>query len=345
MIAANSHGPGAGAHTTAPTDPLITLGVERAKLEADSGLWAALLVVASIIVAVGVILEFAEDVFEIFTAVKERQRIGWRKQVVLICTILVIIGVTAEFWAESKSGGTETRLCANNAAAQGVLDKRVRNATQAAVDLANKFGGLRGFVQRQEGGIEDQMRSFRSFSEKESSEANLQLSQLSKDRSDLDRESRGAQDAASVAKDQLEQARQQFHAREISTAQLETLTEGAKGWGIANINVYSAPNDSESYRYASLIVSALVRAGIKTKVQPYPFGQNMNGTVGGSEIVVTQNTSEPYSHKNDAVVTRLAVSFGKAGISVRVQTECDPSCAGMDEIAIYVVPKSPLLLN
>jgi hypothetical protein len=127
-------------------DPLATLSSERVRLEHASDFWSGVLVVATVVVAVGVVLEFAEDVPEVVQALRAGERPSLKKLAVWLGAILVILGVSAEFAAEMRASAAEGLLRTNAAAAQGVLTRRADAATAQAVEAVNAEGGLDQYV-------------------------------------------------------------------------------------------------------------------------------------------------------------------------------------------------------
>jgi hypothetical protein len=206
IIAASNQAPGCGpagvtqALVLSKDDPIASLERARLGLESSSNGWADVLFWASIVVAIGVILEFFEDVVEVWETVKAKQRVSFNKQIVFVGTILVILGVIGEFWAEGKEGNVETKIRGNAAAEQCVLRARADAATKIAVDAANRFGGLKQYVDAQEKSADTAISGFRRFAADEKRKTDAVITDLNKNRLDLDKARVDAQASAAAAK-------------------------------------------------------------------------------------------------------------------------------------------------
>ncbi len=149
------------------TDPLAALSASRWSLEGTSDFWAFVLQIATVAITLGVFVEVVATILEIIEDRAEGKKLPLHAILTLLGGGVVAIALGFEFWAEFKTASIETDLRKNNAAAQGELDKRARDATAEAVAIANKFGGLQNFVAHKEGEMDSAFSSFKTFAEQQ----------------------------------------------------------------------------------------------------------------------------------------------------------------------------------
>ena len=322
-------------------DPLDKLSHARTVLEGGSDHWAAILVIASIAVAVGVIIEFLADVLELVEDVKEKRPIKFRTQLLFLASFIVISGVVVEFIAEDRGAKCETKLRGNNAAAQGVLEKRERDATQAAVDLANKFGGLQGFVQQQERQIEAQMGEFRTFTAKAKRETAATIAELNMDRANLDNARAEALAAAASAETALAETRKEHEGRTLSAKQRADLIREIRGT-IPSVLMRWVENDPDSYEYAKIIGDTISKAGVTIEgYNPWGFTGILTPRRGDPEVIILEWGDGSVEPGN-----RVAGAFRGARIPVSVDHEDWVGGKPRDRdwrVDILVTPRQPAI--
>lgn len=179
IVAANTH------RAVSYVDPLGALNSTRAALEGSSDFWAFVIQLATVAITVGVFVEVVATILEIIEDRAEGKKLPVHAMLTLFGGAVVAVALAFEFWAESKSSSTETKLRANNAAAQSELDKRAREATAQAVAIAGKFGGLQKFVARKEGEMDTAFSGFRAFAEQQQTLTTHAISDLNNKQTQL----------------------------------------------------------------------------------------------------------------------------------------------------------------
>jgi hypothetical protein len=313
-------------------DPLSKLTADRGSLEASSDFWSVVLVVATVVVAVGVAMEFAEELGELWEAIRGRHKLSRAKQVVFLGTLLVIGGVAAEFWAEFRGADFETKLRGNNEAAQGVLDARARAATKAAVDLTAKFGGLQGFVDAQERQMDAEMGDFRAFADSEKRETKAVIGDLNRNRADLAAARLDAQSAAAASKrdlaevatllEQERELRQRIVAlttpRALSPEKAVELADSLRPFANTSFDMY-VTNDPDSVALVNQIGAILKNAGWQWKPAASIGALSLTGknpqisivTVSGVSVEIAESAKETLG----SAVLALVNGLRRAGIA------------------------------
>lgn len=123
-------------------DPIIdALAVTRSGLESVSSQWANLLLLATVVVGIGVVIEVVAFVMEVLED-KKKDELRFHHAVGLAGAIYVALFIGYEVEAEYKGRIIEEELRTNNSAAQAILSDRANTATAKAVAMAEKVGGL-----------------------------------------------------------------------------------------------------------------------------------------------------------------------------------------------------------
>jgi len=137
------------------SDPLASFDAARWALEGTSDFWALVVRLSTIAIGIGVFIEVGATIIEILEDRASGKKLPFHAIMTLLGGAIVAAALGFEFWAEFKTASTETALRKNNAAVQGELDKRAREATAQAVDIARKFGGLNILVTQKEREMDD----------------------------------------------------------------------------------------------------------------------------------------------------------------------------------------------
>src|ERR1039458_3632085 len=128
-------------------DPVMdALTTARHTLEMSSDRWAHVMVVATVLVGIGVLIEVIATILEVRDELCEGRKIKSHHILTFIGAIFVAAFVGLEVVAEYEGDDIETDLRANNAAAQSELSNRANHAVADAVAITQKFGGLHQFV-------------------------------------------------------------------------------------------------------------------------------------------------------------------------------------------------------
>jgi len=261
---------------------------------------------------------------------------------------LVVLAVAAEYWAENKGSSLETKLRANNAAAQGELDKRAREATAQAVAIANKFGGLQHFVSQKEGEMDSAFSDFKEFAQQQQNRTAAVLNDLNSKQAKLqtalnsvDASASKASSAADTANktaasmtDTLNSERQmqaQMRAiitrRILSPEQLTALVTDTKPFPKTPFDLFMM-QDRDTEEFAVQIGDALESAGWDWKPAPArgdlvftPKGKPQIGmqTANGCSIEIAESAKAALSPP----VLALLNGILKAGITCRAGTSKD----------------------
>jgi hypothetical protein len=181
------------------------------------------------------------------------------------------------------------------------------------VDLANKFGGLRGFVQQQERVIDSQLNGFGMFAAKEKLETSTTIAALNRDRAELDKARADAQNAAAQATSQLSALRTAIEERgpRTITAQRAKLVALLSPSRIPKpkIVVNSLLTDPEAAQFGEMIIDALRAAGYT--VSEAAFGNRSLGySRPGAFMWVRSLKNQPKGAGS------LQVAFKRIGISM-----------------------------
>ncbi len=200
----------------------------RWALEGASGFWAWVLRIATLAVVAGVVAEIVATAIEVIDEIRAGHKIKLHHLLTFVGGAAVVIGVAIEFEAELSGAQIETALRGNNATAQAALTNKANHATQQAVDIAKKEGGLDSLVRTKV------------------AEIDADTNALNNKTSDLDKAKRDAQMAATSTKKDLAAMQTLLSAEAALRAKIERLTgrilseekiaEIAKGLGSHPIN-------------------------------------------------------------------------------------------------------------
>lgn len=154
------------AATRLPDKVMDSLSAARSTLESQSDGWTATLEIATAVVVLGVLVEVVATWLEVNDERREGKPVKLHHILTFAGAGLIALAVAVEGAAEYKGSSIETALRSNNAASQGVLDKRAKDATAAAVQTAEKFGGLQNLVAQKEQGLTGAIDSLNEEEEK-----------------------------------------------------------------------------------------------------------------------------------------------------------------------------------
>lgn len=150
-----------------PRDSVMDgLNSVRNALESSSDSWSTFLVVTTIAVAVGVIIEIASTSLEILEAQREGHPLKLPHILTLIGGALVALAVGAEGWAEVKISWIEGDLRRNNSEAQAELTSRENIANAKVIEVTKKFGNLDDFVKTKTSEVEASISSLNASADK-----------------------------------------------------------------------------------------------------------------------------------------------------------------------------------
>ena len=273
---------------TNPIDPLATLTSARWALEGASDYWALVLQISTIAIGLGVFIEVVATTCEIIEDRRAGRKLPFHAIMTLAGGALVALALVFEFFAEFKSASTETALRKNNAAAQGELDKRAREATAEAVSIAGRFGGLQSLVTQKEGEMDAEVSNLKTFAQNQRARVNTAISALSGEeakvqtaRSDAQSSAGKAAGAADVAnkaaismvetlnseKQMQAQMRAVVTRRLLTDAQFDELKEKLKPFAKTPFDLF-VTDDADATKLVGRMGELLEKAGWDWKAAP-----------------------------------------------------------------------------
>jgi hypothetical protein len=320
-------------------DPVMDgLTAARTSLEARSDFWDHVMVIATVLVAIGVLIEVWATILEVRDELREGGKIKWHHILTFIGAIFVAAFVGQECIAEYKGGDIETKLRSNNAAAQLELTSRANSAVADAVAITEKFGGLHDFVVAKEGELDDQSAALKRYANDEKKRTETVIAELNSDRQKLDKSRTEAVAAANEAKEALAAVTAARNPRNLTVDQQRTIAEKMSAWtkipnsgAVQSVAVFPTTGTFESAHLADQIAAALGpgQAGWTVNRYPVTFGNPMS--VSGVGMFTSSNV------RGQAVAAALAKSLNEEGIAAFV---IDKKWKGCEDSKITEHPDS-----
>ena len=112
------------------------LTAARTALEERSDRWLHVMVVATVLVAIGVVIEVWATILEVRDERRKGGKIEWHHILTFIGAILVAAFVGLECLAEYKGGDIETKLREKNGQIEQLLTKEAGDADKSATEAA-----------------------------------------------------------------------------------------------------------------------------------------------------------------------------------------------------------------
>jgi len=304
------------------------LTAARTALEARSDFWLRVMVVATVLVAIGVVIEVWATILEVRDERREGGKIKWHHILTFIGAILVAAFVGLECVAEYKGGDIETDLRSNNAAAQLELSKRANSAIADAVAITEKFGSLHDFVVAKKGELDDHFTAFKRYADVENKRTEKVIAELNSDREKLDKSRKDAVDAAIEARKALAAVTAARKPRTLTASQQRTIAQKMSTWrnipnssGLQSVAVFPTGGTWESAQLADLIAAALGSGqGAGWSVNRNSVNMGIPMVVSGVGMFTSSNA------RGQAVAAALAKALNEEGIMAFVISQKWKGC-------------------
>jgi hypothetical protein len=299
-------------------DPVMdALTAARITLEGRSDFWLHVMVVATILVAIGVLIEVWATILEVRDERRAGGKIKWHHILTFMGAIFVAAFVGLECVAEYKGGDIETQVRSNNAAAQLELTNRANSAVADAVEITNKFGGLHSFVTAKEGELDNHFAAFKRYADDERQRTEAVIVELNADQQKLDKARNDAIAAANEAKEALAAVQAANAPRYLLPQQQTDFVSSMNGFsGLAAQILVPPSTTSDTGPLASLLESLLKQAGWKSGTMQ-TFG-------GWSKYVQVCIGKTPKPNVADAA-TAIVIAMRQANIQAFINNDLGPS--------------------
>ncbi len=291
------------------------------------------MVVATVLVAIGVLIEVVATILEVRDELREGGKIKWYHILTFIGAIFVAAFVGLECIAEYKGGDIETKLRSNNAAAQLELTKRANSAVADAVALTEKFGGLHDFVATKEGELDEQFAALKRYAADERKRTEKVIAELNSDRQKLDKSRTDAIAAANEAKEALAAVTAARKPRNLTVEQQRRIAQKMAAWakipnssGPQRVAVFSTTGIFESARLADQIAATLglEQAGWDVNRNRVNFGTEM--ALSGVGMFTSSNV------RGQAVAAALAKALNEEGIVAFIIDQKWKGCEDLEQL-------------
>jgi hypothetical protein len=250
-------------------------------LERSLDSWSFWLVVSTLLVVVGLVLEYWHEVRDL---IKERP-FRWKQAQKILGAVLVIVGVAGELVIQFKASAVETDLRAANGKVTVALSKKAGDAQTSADNAAKDVG----------------------VAELAAGKANALAQSASLKVAALDKEAGDAEKRALEAEEQAARLRQQLEWRSLSDGQRGEICKSLSPLSGVRVAIEYSVGDAEGAQYAADFFNALTIC----KWLPSPPGASL--IVGVLPEGVSIHVKEP---NNPA-----AVALQRALRAAKVQTD------------------------
>ena len=311
-------------------DPVMDgLIAARKALESRSDWWLAAMVIATVLVAIGVVIEVWATILEVRDEVREGHKIKWHHILTFIGAILVAAFVGLEGIAEYEGGDIETKLRSNNAAAQFELTNRANSAAADAVAITQKFCGLHDFVVAQERELDTNFAALKRYADDENKRTEAVIAELNNDRKKLDKARTDAVAAADEAKEALAAVMAARKPRTLTAEQQRAIAKKMTAWTTIpntssrqSVAVFPTNEAFESAQLADQIAAAL-------GPEPNGAGWSMNRnavTMGIPMVVSGVGIFTSSNVRGNMVAAALAEALNEEGITAFITPQKWKGC-------------------
>jgi hypothetical protein len=273
-----------------PTDHVMdSLNTTRVALEHSADRWHLFLEIATAGVAIGVIVEIVALMWEIIGKRREKQTIERYELIAIGGAILVGLFVAAEVFIDQGATEVQTKLRSNNEATQDELDKRERKATQDAVELVQKFGGLHEYVETEERQLDSDMAAFKQFAVDERKADAAVIVEINRDRLQLEKARNDAVASAMQAQQALAKLETAARPRDLSPNQRTALVAHLSEFSGIKVDVWRFTTTTpDAVPFSGLLLSLLSAAHWNT----VGVGVSFNGGNGRGVAVAMRPDAE-----------------------------------------------------
>ena len=299
-----------------------------------------LLLLMTFLVVVGVVFEGPEIAHDVKAAwlrcrgkkIRNREAAPWITLAAAFGWLVIVIGVAGEGYWESAVSNDDGKIQAFDEAKLADATIKSNSAVADAVTLANSFGGLHKFVEAEERKIDQDLAGFKTYANDENQRTAALLTDLNRDRKELDKARAEAVAADQEAQRALAADNARHALRNLDTSQQKRIATAMSAWktvppvsgsGMRQqiAAVFSTSPSFDPSRLADQIADALGPqggAGWFISRNPVTFG-----VAKAAYGVVISGTS---TRRSKDVESALAAALSKEGILVNVAPTPNPGC-------------------